>query len=257
MAIKPLRNLALLVFFFAATLNQVDAGEPQANFGLMGETALTGRVIEVNEEYRFVVINLGTVDGIKKGIVFSVFQKDEEVAKIKASRVRRHISACDIQMVYSGRGIGVGDVVIYKRVPPLVKMFKPIEPTVAIETEPIIVDIDAPKYTILSKSLSVFKESGVMITESDSSNYTFKAQKYVQLPLDISLLTDWGPVVQNKVYYTVEVTTTPRYNRLIIHLRGVYDREGQVYNHGIKKDSSVYQEVQNMAFMIKDLAEEL
>lgn len=254
------RNLSGLIFFIlltAVVLNQAEAEQPQLKTSLIGESTLQGRVVEVNEEHRFAIINLGTTEGVKKGMVFSVFQKDEEVAKIKASKVRRNISACDIQMVFTARGIGVGDVVIYKPVPPLIKMFKPLEPTRAIEVEPIVVDIDAPKRTILLKVFKVFKDFGIMITDSDTAKYTLNAYKYWELPLDVGLLTDYGPFVRNKVHYTAEVTTTPRYNRLIIYLKGVYDKEGQKYDHEINKTSSIYREAQEMAFTIKDLSEKL
>lgn len=257
MIIRGLGGLIFFILLTAAVLNQVEAEEPELKSSLIGESTLQGRVIEINEGHRFAIINLGTAEGVKKGMVFSVFQKDEEVAKIKASKVRRHISACDIQMVFSARGIGVGDVAIYKPVPPLVKMFKPLEPTRAIEVEPIVVDIDAPKRTILLKLRNVFKDFGMVITGFDSTKYTLDAYKYWELPLDVGLLTDYGPFVRDKVYYNAEITTTPRYNRLVINLRGVYDREGQRYDHEINKTSTIYREAQEMAFTIKDLSEKL
>lgn len=254
---NSLRNLAFAVFLLSLVINQAQAQRPPMRRGTVGKLSLRGRIVQVNEDYNFVVINMGSLDGVKKGMIFPVFQKDEEVAKIKVSKVRRHISACDIQLVYSGRGIGVGDLVIYKEKPPFVKMFKPLKPSRMIETEPIVVDIDAPKQTILRKALGVFKEFGLVVTESDPTKYTVKAQKNLDLPLGVGLVTEWGPYVRNKVYYTAEVTTTPRYNRLIIHLRGIYDKEGQVYNREIKKASYAYKEAQEMAFTIKDLSEKL
>ena len=157
MIIKYLQSSILIVFLLSIAVNPGHAREPERSWGLMGETTLTGRIIEINEEYRFVVINLGSVDGVKKGMIFDVFQKDEEAAKIKVSRVRRHISACDIQLVYSGKGIGIGDLVIYRKPTPLAKILKPLEPTRMIEVEPIVVDIDASKRKILSRAIKVFK----------------------------------------------------------------------------------------------------
>ncbi len=252
------RRIGLFLFLSLFFITFVQAEERLARErSLLGEVSLSGRIVELNETYRFAVINLGTVDGVKKGMIFNVFQRDEEVAKLKVSKVRRHISACDIQLVYTGRGIGVGDLVIFKETPPIVKMFKPLEPTRMIEVEPIVVDIDAPKRTILLKVLTVFKEFGTMITRSDPKAYTIKAQKNLDMPLLQDLLTEWGPYTRNKVFYTAEVTTTPGYNRLIIRLRGVYDKAGQLYNYELKKTAPVYKEAQEMAFTIKDLAEEL
>ena len=58
-------------------------------------------------------------------MILDVFQKDEEAAKIKVNKVRKNVSACDIQLVYTGRGIGVGDLVIFKETPPIVKVRRP------------------------------------------------------------------------------------------------------------------------------------
>ncbi len=257
MIIKCLRNLAVIVILSGLVINQAQAKSPRRNVDTLGGFSFRGRIIEVNEEHRFAVLNLGRADGVKKGMILRVFHGEEEVARIKTAKVRKHFSACDIQLVYAERGIGIGDVVIYKEPPPFVKMLKPLDPTSMIEMEPIVVDIDAPKPAILSKAIRVFKDFGVVVTESDSTNYTLKASKNLNVPLEVGLFTEWGPFVRNKLYYTVEVTTTARYNQLIIHLRGVYDKEGQLYNREIKNDSPIYKEVQTMAFTIKDLAERL
>ena len=249
--------MAFIILLLGLTIIPAQARQARRNTGTTGRLSLSGRIVQFNEEHRFVVINLGSSDGVEKGMVFSIFQKDEEVAKIKVNKVRRNISACDIQLVYLERGIGVGDVVIYKEPPSFLKMFKPLEPTKMVEVEPIIVDIDAPKIIILKKTLTILEEFGVIITESDSTKYTLKAHKDLELPLDAALLTDWGPSVRNQVFYNVEVTTTPRYNRLIIRLRGVYYKEGQLYDHELKKDSRTYKEAQAIAFKIKDLSEKL
>ncbi|MBN2097726.1 MAG: hypothetical protein JW714_04520 [Candidatus Omnitrophica bacterium] len=254
---KSWQALALLLLLLVLITNLAQAETPRRNWNTLGEFNVSGRIVEINQDYRFAIINLGSADGVKKGMVLTIFQNDEEVAKIRANKVRRHITACDIQIVYAGRGIGVGDMVIYKSISPLRKVLKPLEAKQIIEVEPIVVDIDAPKREILKKSLAVFKEFGVVVTDSDFNKYSFKACKEVSLPLELGLLTEWGPSVRNRVLYTVEVQTTPRYNRLVIRLRSTYDREGQAYNHEIEKSSTVYREAQEMAFTIKDLTERL
>lgn len=245
---KCLCSLVVTILFVGMTISSAQAGKPQKDIGTLGGLSFSGRIIEFNEEHRFVVINLGSSDGVKKGMILSVFQKDEEVAKLKANKVRGNISACDIQMVYSGRGIAVGDVVIYKESRKLPK---------SIEIASIVVDIDAPKPIILDKSFTVLQEFGLIVTQSDSKKYILQAHKYLDLPLDVGLITDWGPSVRDKILYTVEITATPQYNRLIVKLRGVYDKAGQVHDHELNKNSTVYKEAQAMAFKIKDLAEKL
>lgn len=259
MKIKVSYSTVFIFLIFSLCLAAVGYAENEMGrtVGTLGEVTLRGRIVEINDSYRFVVVNLGTADGIKKGMIFNVFQRDDEVAKIKVTKVRRHISACDIQLVYSGRGMGIGDLVIYKEPALVVKFLKPLQSTRLIEIDPIVVDIDAPKRAILNNSLKVFKEFGTVITYSDPEEYTLRAQKRLDMPLLADLLTEWGPYTRDRIFYTAEVVTTPAYNRLIIHLRGVYDRKGQLYNHEIKKTSPTYKEAQEMAFTIKDLSEKL
>ena len=251
MKIKGILSLAFIALILCLIINQADAREPSRT------STLEGRIVEVNEEYRFVVINLGSADGVKKDMLFSVFQKEEEIAKIKVANVRRHISACYIQLFFVERPIGRGDLAIYRKVFPLSELIKPLKPSSIIESKPIIVDIDAPKQTILTKALTVFKEFNVIVTRSDPSAHLFKAYKNIDLPLIMGLYAEGGFTVRNKVYYTVEIVSRLRCNRMIIHLKAAYDSEGQSYNYKIKRNSSTYKEIQEMAFAIKDLSEEM
>lgn len=252
------RELLCVVFFSVFIFHQAEAErQPQQKKGLIGESPLRGRIVELNEEYRFAVINIGSADGVKKGMVFNVFQRDEEIAKIKVAKMRRHISACDIQLVYAGGGIAPGDLIVAEETPALVKLLRPLEATRMVEVEPIVVDIDAPKRVIFKKAREVFENFSVMIMELDNNQAAFKAQKYFEVPVAVAMATEWGPQVRNRVYYSVEVTPLPRYNRLIIRLREAYEKEGQLYDYEIEKISPVYKEAQEMAFTIKELSERL
>jgi hypothetical protein len=249
------------VLFCSISPVPVEAKMPRRNVGTLGEVTLHGRIIEINEDHRFVIINLGASDGIKKGMTINVFQGETEVGKIKVSKVRGNISACDIQLIYAGAGMKVGDLVVYRKPAKPVeltkKMLEPLISKEIIEVEPIVIDIDAPKATILAQALKVFREYNIIVTESDVAKHTFKAHKNFDLPLDIGFFNEYRAPVRNKIFYSVVVTTTPRYNRLVIYLRGVYDSEGKFYNHEIKKASIAYKETQAMGIAIKNLAERL
>lgn len=71
---------------------------------------LTGRVITVNSQHRFVVIDIGRDDGVEKGMSFAVYRKDEKVGKIEVIETRKNIAACDIKEM-SARSLKVGDSV--------------------------------------------------------------------------------------------------------------------------------------------------
>ena len=57
---------------------------------------LLGRIINVNEEYNFVVINLGQSGGVQAGMVFDVLRNNWLLGKIRVIKTRLDIAACDI-----------------------------------------------------------------------------------------------------------------------------------------------------------------
>lgn len=142
------------------------------------------------------------------------------------------------------------------------KVEKAIRVIIGLEPEIIVVYINAPKHIIHSTAMDVLRKYGCQISSSDPVKYNLQASKNIKLPLAMGFFTEWGPSTRNKIYYTVEIRESPKsedliINRLIICLRGVYDKEGQVYNHEIKKSSPAYKEAEEMALKIKYLIENL
>ena len=56
-------------------------------------TALEGKLLVVNNDYNFVVINLGSKDGISAGQMFTVYSGDKEAGDIKVEKVHDSMSA--------------------------------------------------------------------------------------------------------------------------------------------------------------------
>ncbi|MEA3328407.1 MAG: hypothetical protein U9Q08_01510 [Candidatus Omnitrophota bacterium] len=74
-----------------------------------------GRVLTVNKEYEFVVIDLGQKDGVEAGMPMTVYRSGREIGKLEILEVHSRISAADIKPV-SGRkkkkDIRIDDVVV-------------------------------------------------------------------------------------------------------------------------------------------------
>lgn len=68
-----------------------------------------GKVLAINRENNFVVIDLGQAAAVRQGDTFNVYRGDKFIAKIEAMQVRRDIAACDIKKETSP--IKVGDQV--------------------------------------------------------------------------------------------------------------------------------------------------
>jgi len=72
-------------------------------------STLIGRVMAVNKENNFVIIDIGEESGVKVGDAFRVYRGDKPIANIEAIQVRRNIAACDIKK--QGTTIVIGDTV--------------------------------------------------------------------------------------------------------------------------------------------------
>lgn len=71
--------------------------------------ALEGKILGVNKENNFVVIDLGLDSGVKIGDTLRVYRKDNAVATIEVIQARNRVSACDIKKEI--KPIEAGDIV--------------------------------------------------------------------------------------------------------------------------------------------------
>jgi hypothetical protein len=80
------------------------------------------KILEYNEDYNFIIIDLGEIDGLKKGEYYALIKDGEKIGKIQLVKVRENISACDIkEIAYKGAILG-GDVV---SIEPIGKVISP------------------------------------------------------------------------------------------------------------------------------------
>jgi predicted nuclease with TOPRIM domain len=68
-----------------------------------------GKVLAVNKDNNFIVIDIGEEQGLQPGTSFNVYQGDNKVATVEVIQIRKNVSACDIKQA-SGP-INVGDEV--------------------------------------------------------------------------------------------------------------------------------------------------
>jgi len=83
---------------------------PQAE--MQKETAgasTTGKVLTVNEDSGFVIINIGEDAGLRMGDTFQVYRDNDSIATIEVIQLRPNIAACDIKK--STAAIKSGDII--------------------------------------------------------------------------------------------------------------------------------------------------
>ena len=75
---------------------------------------LEGKVLVVNRDYNFVVINLGSSDGIRVGDIYSVFHGSRQVGEVKIEKVHDSMAAADFLTKGMSNLVSEGDRVIKK-----------------------------------------------------------------------------------------------------------------------------------------------
>ncbi|MBL7081738.1 MAG: hypothetical protein ISS44_04140 [Candidatus Omnitrophica bacterium] len=71
-----------------------------------GRQSLSGKLIAVNKDHNFVVVDLGENKGIRMGMSFSVLRDNQVIGNIEVIQVRKTIAACDIKVANTSFKIG-------------------------------------------------------------------------------------------------------------------------------------------------------
>ena len=75
-------------------------------------TSLKGRIVAVNSEHNFVVIDMGRQNGIETGEEFAIYRGQAYIGLIEVIQMRDRISACDIKDVKGGRSLKIDDMIV-------------------------------------------------------------------------------------------------------------------------------------------------
>jgi len=71
-----------------------------------------GRVVEVNEPHGFIVVDKGSLDGVRVGMALELMRGGASVGRATVVRVRPQLAACDIVRARSPGPIQSGDVAV-------------------------------------------------------------------------------------------------------------------------------------------------
>ncbi|MDD5500330.1 MAG: hypothetical protein PHH57_01410 [Candidatus Omnitrophica bacterium] len=81
---------------------------PAQDGGSNAKSGPLGKILAVNPENNFVVIDIGTSSGVKIGDTFNVFRGGKPIALVEVIQARNSISACDIKRKNAAPRIGDG-----------------------------------------------------------------------------------------------------------------------------------------------------
>jgi len=75
---------------------------------------LEGKVLVVNKDYNFVVINLGSKDGVNAGDVFVLYHNNKYIGDIKVEKIHESMSAADFTSASIKGAVSEGDRAVQK-----------------------------------------------------------------------------------------------------------------------------------------------
>jgi len=75
---------------------------------------LEGKILVVNKDYNFVVINLGSKDGVNAGDVFALYHNNKYIGDIKVEKIHESMSAADFTSASIKGVVSEGDRVVQK-----------------------------------------------------------------------------------------------------------------------------------------------
>ena len=94
------------------TAAKVASSDAQLEQSAMAATE--GKVLVINKEYNFVVVNLGSKDGIEVGDVFSLYHNNQLVGDVKVEKVHDSMSAAGFSSADMQNKVSEGDKVVQK-----------------------------------------------------------------------------------------------------------------------------------------------
>ena len=77
-------------------------------------SSLEGKVLVVNKDYNFAVINLGSKDGVNAGDVFALYHNNKYIGDIKVGKIHESMSAADFTSGSIKDVVSEGDRVVQK-----------------------------------------------------------------------------------------------------------------------------------------------
>ena len=84
--------------------------DPELRYTPQG-TAVTELGMAVNREFNFVVVSLGSKDGIQAGSQFSVLRKGRAVGTVEVERIYENMAAANVLQEEKKSAIQEGDIV--------------------------------------------------------------------------------------------------------------------------------------------------
>lgn len=239
---------------------------------------ITGKVIEVNSAYNFVVVNLGENDGLKPGSFLKVLRQDKELGKLEVIKVRQTIAAAEIREIRKGEQIKTDDAVILlseQKIVPLTQpqktkeakekrqvvssqqLAKTVGANIKIEGDKNIVeaDIKANPSLVFDAANILLRDRGFIVAVANREASLLVASKGLILSRWEELWAGFTGAIDYELLFSIQIKEKSNLSYIAISISTGYLKKDRYYKRIIKDNSYVYKEALDLISEVKNWTE--
>ncbi|MGE4357148.1 MAG: hypothetical protein AB7E08_01165 [Candidatus Omnitrophota bacterium] len=225
------------------------------------------RILSVNREHKFVVIDAGNKDGLSEGMEVDLFKDGKNIATLQIIRTKEKVSACDIKRVapnYTLKEKEVYSMTISKtlfpphpkRPIPEKKIKKKKEASPLIPVLPMMVHIEARREIVNYYINETLKDMNFIITSSNIKEGIFTAHKFLPLKFWDEIWADLIGTSDHRAVYEINTIDDQTGTTLKLDIHITYtNRKGVVEEKSVRQNSRVVKDALELVKCIKEKSE--
>ncbi|MFN7169953.1 MAG: hypothetical protein ACK4NT_01765 [Candidatus Omnitrophota bacterium] len=256
------KTLNLFLFFLVIMSGKISLATEENILGV--------KILSLNKEHNFLVIDAGSKDGLSEGMIVDLIKEGKKVATLQIIRVKEKVSACDIKKTEPNvilREREIYSLVIppamlphkpKKLLPPkeTKKIEKPEKVPPIIPALPMMVHIEARKEIVNYYLNEILREMNFIITSSNIKEGIFTAHKFLTLPLWDEIWADLLGTTDHRAVYEINTIDDETGTTLKLDIRITYtNKKGNVEEKSVRQNSAVVKDALALVKLVKEKSE--
>jgi hypothetical protein len=276
--------LKVLVFIYLACAGTIFA-ESKDNLPA-DENILGARILSLNRQHNFVVIDAGAEEGIGEGMHLNLLKDGRSVAVLQVLRTKERVSACDIKHLEPGLVLKEGDIYSLKistkwpksmpRLSPQKKeekkeksVIKKITSLVKGEDDkkkmppfigalPMMVHIEARKEVVNYYLNETLRNLDFVVTSVNTKDGMFTAHKLLSLSFWDEVWADFKGTTEQRAVYDIATIDDEAGTTLRMDIRLYYtDKKGVTRERSVRQNSETLKAALELVKRVKNMSENL
>lgn len=237
--------------------------------GLSAQAAtVKGKIIEVNQQYNFVVVNLGEKDDLVAGSVLQVLRANKEIAKLGVIKLRPTICAAEIRELKTQEQLKIEDAVVFttaekkKEVKPekvkekKVRAKPPLKEKIP-PSKQLTADVKAAPTLVFDAANILLRDRGFIVTVANREGGILVASKGLLLSRWEEVWAGLRGAIDHEAVFSLKIQEKAKESHLEISLSAGYLKKDQYRKRIIKDNSYIYREAADLMAEIKNWTEGL